>query len=290
MLPELQHGGVSVTAPHRIQWTEPTPIDASNAQHSGCAVLLQGPSGSGKTHFVASMPHPIVVGVTESNISVYVGRIAEGAAITLFPLRSWADYQWFVRKTKNREWDASTVALDSYTVAGGFCVDSAMARPGSLTKDGMLQQTQWNRVKSEQFDELLDLLGSIQPAAGKPSYNIVVTVHEQDEAIYGTGTDGSRVVTGISAVNPAVPGGLRGHFGAKFDCVFITASQTLMTADANKIQRPSGVRHFMWTVNPDHLRKTKDGLGGNGGRKALPPQVENTWRALQAAWTNTEEK
>jgi hypothetical protein len=279
---------VPVTAPHRIQWTEPTPIDASNAQHSGCAVLLQGPSGSGKTHFVASMPHPIVVGVTESNISVYVGRIAEGAAITLFPLRSWADYQWFVRKTKNREWDASTVALDSYTVAGGFCVDSAMARPGSLTKDGMLQQTQWNRVKSEQFDELLDLLGSTQPAPGKPTYNVAVTVHEQDEEIRSP--DGQQVL-GVSAVSPAVPGGLRRHFAAKFDCVFITASETTKAKDAQGLLRPSGVRHFMWAVPPDHLRSTKDGLGGNGGRKALPPQVENTWRALQAAWTNnTEEK
>ena len=280
-----------MTVPHRVQWTEPTPIDASNAAHAGVSILAQGPSGSGKTHLICSMPQPIVVGVTESNISLYTGRIAEGAKITLFPLRSWADYKWFVLKTKNHEWDAATVALDSYTVVGEFCVSHESGLPGALNKLGLLERSRWANVASGQFDELLALLETTHPQAGKSSYNIVVSVHEQDEKIYGKDSTGNQIVVGISEIMPAVPGGFRGTFASKFDCVFIMASEVVRTADKQGVQRPSSTRHFMWTVSPDPLHKSvKDTLGGNGGRKALPPQVENTWRALQAAWTNTEEK
>lgn len=271
----------SPTPTRQLNPPEPQPIDATNAASAGVSILVQGPSGSGKSHFICSMPQPLVVGVTESNISVYTGRITEGYDIKLFPLKSWADYQWFVRKTKNREWDAATVGLDSYTVAGDYITKVQRAKPGALNSNGQLTWARWDDVKNEQFNELLDFLGATQPLAGKPTYNIVVAAHEYDEAIRNS--DGEAV--GISAVNPAVPGGLRKHFSAKFDAKFIVAQTTDRKMNpTTKVNEVTGVRHFLWTVPPDHLREVKDGIGGNGGRKVLPPTVENTWAALTAAW------
>jgi len=228
------------------------------------------------------MPQPVVMGMTESNISLPVGRIQEGANLTLYPLKTWADYRWFVRKTKNREWDAATVVLDSYTVVGTYAVAEAMGAPAALTQDGNLKQARWTNVASDQFTELLDLLSATQPMFGKLSYHVVVTVHEQDENV----VDAEGKVTGISAVNPAVPGGFRRNFGAKFDCIFLTRTLPLYEQGPDKVRRIVGADHKMWTVAPDHLRSAKDGIGGNGGRKVLPPTVPNTWEALQAAWGN----
>ena len=266
--------------PGALTWTEPKAIDADNAAEACVSILVQGSSGAGKTHFACSMPQPIIMGVSEPNISVPVGRIQEGHAIVLYPLKDWKDYEWFVRKTKNREWDARTVVLDSYTLIGDFSVQSEMDKPGSLTKDGNLIQARWSAVKGNQFTELLDLLSSSQPEAGRPAYHIVVTVHEQDEAV----VDAEGKVTGISAVNPAVPGGLRRSFGAKFDCVFVASQTPRYAKDEKGIQRPVGVDHVLWTIPPDRLRSVKDGLGGLGGRKVLPPTVGNTWAELCNAW------
>ena len=259
---------------------EPQAIDASNAAHAKPAILVQGMSGSGKTHLACSMPEPIVIGCTEPNISVAVGRIQEGRKITLYPLKNWTDYKWFVRRTKNREWDAATVVLDSYTLVGDFAVTTAMERPAALTVDGNLKQARWTNVKSDQFTELLDLLSATQPQQGKPSYNVLVTVHEQEEVT----VDDEGKVRGISAVNPAVPGGLRRSFGAKFDCVFVAQAKPRFAKGGHGVMEPAGVEHVLWAVPPDNLRSVKDGIGGNGGRKILPPTVENTWAALSAAW------
>jgi hypothetical protein len=227
------------------------------------------------------MPQPIVMGVTEPNISVPIGRIAEGHKIRLYPLRSWRDYEWFVRTTKNREWEeAATIVLDSYTMVGDMVVNEAMSAPGALTGDGNLKQARWTGVKSDQFTELLDLLSATLPMPGKRAYHIVVTVHEQEEAVY----DAEGKMTGISAINPAVPGGLRRSFAAKFDCVFIAQARTVYVKGANGLQRPAGTSHMLWTVPPDSLRSAKDGLGGNGGRSVLPPTIENNWSVLQESW------
>lgn len=259
---------------------EPQAINASNAREAKRAILVQGGSGSGKTHFACTLPQPIVIGCTEPNISVPVGRIQEGLQITLYPLHSWRDYQWFVRRTKNREWDAATVVLDSYTLVGDLAVTNAMDKPGALTSDGNLKQARWTNVKSDQFTELLDLLSATQPQAGKSSYHVVVTVHEQEEMI----VDEEGKVRGVAAVNPAVPGGLRRSFGAKFDCVFVVTARPKFAKGAHNVMETVGVSHALWTVPPDPLRSVKDGIGGNGGRKVLPPTVENTWAALQSAW------
>lgn len=261
-------------------WTEPQPIDAKNAQYAGAAILLQGPSGGGKTHFCVSMPQPIVAGVTETNIALYVGAIQDGANIVLYPLKNWQDYQWFVRKTKNREWTAGTVVLDSYTLVGDFITAATKAQPGAINKEGQLTWSKWDQVKGHQFTEILDLLSSVQPMDGKPSYNVVVTVHEQDEVVRNA--DGE--VVGLSAISPAVPGGLRKNFAAKFDCVFYTVAAPIEEKDARGIIQRTGTRHLLWTVPPDTLRSCKETLGGNGGRKVLPPTIENTWAALCAGW------
>jgi len=225
------------------------------------------------------MPQPIVMGVSESNISVPVGRITEGHKITLYPLKNWADYKWFVRKVKNREFDAATVVLDSYTVIGTYVVNEAMSAPAATTQDGNLKQARWTGVASDQFTELLDLLGSTQPLVGKPSYHIAVTVHEQEEAVY----DPEGKMTGISAINPAVPGGFRRSFGAKFDCIFLTRTHPKLEK-VGAVNKVTGADHIMWTVAPDRLYSAKDGIGGNGGRKVLPVNVPNSWDALVAAW------
>lgn len=269
-----------MTAPRYQPPQEPQPINAANAAHAKIAILAQGVSGAGKTHLACSMPEPIIIGCTEPNISVGVGRIQEGKGITLYPLKTWLDYQWFVRKTKNREWDAATIVLDSYTLVGDLAVTTAMGKPGALTGDGNLKQARWTNVKSDQFTELLDLLSATQPQAGKPSYHVLVTVHEQEEVQ----VDEEGKVRGISAVNPAVPGGLRRSFGAKFDCVFVVAARPRFAKGPSGVMEPVGVNHVLWTVPPDPLRSVKDGIGGNGGRKILPPTVENTWAALTAAW------
>lgn len=259
---------------------EPQPIDAESAAHARVSLLLQGASGSGKTHFACTMPEPIVMGVTEPNISVVVGRIQESHAITMYPLKSWDDYKWFVRKTKNREWNAATVVLDSYTLVGDFITLAQKSQPGALNKQGQLVWSKWDLIKGHQFTEILDFLSATQPMPGKPSYHIVVTVHEQEEFIRNP--EGETV--GISGISPAVPGGGRKNFGAKFDCVFYLASGTRMEKDAKGVGRVAGVEHRLWTVPPDQLRAVKDGLGGNGGRKVLPPTVENTWPALCEGW------
>lgn len=265
-------------------YVPPKPIDVKNASAAGACILLQGPSGGGKTHFAASMPQPIVVGVTESNLAVYLGRIQEGAAITLYPLKSWADYQWFVRSTKNREWDAATVVLDSYTLVGDFVQAQVKSQPGAVNKEGQLTWSKWDTVKGYQFTEILDLLSAAVPAEGQRSYHIVVTVHEQDEAIRNA--DGE--VTGLSGVSPAVPGGFRKNFSAKFDAVLYCVAQPITEKSPQGILSRTGTRHVVWTVPPDSLRAIKETLGGTGGRKVLPPTVENTWPALCAGWGTLE--
>jgi hypothetical protein len=262
------------------QYQEPQPIDATTAAQARASILLQGTSGAGKTHFCCSMPQPIIIGNTEPNISVPVGRIEEGVDITMYPLKDWADYQWFVRKTKNREWDAATVVLDSYTLVGDFIQLAMKAQPGAVNKEGQLTWSKWDQVKGNQFNEVLDLLSAVKPMEGKPTYHVVVTVHEQEEAIRNPAGE----ITGISAINPAVPGGIRKSFGAKFDCVFYAVGGISREKDAQGVARPVGASHVLWTVPPDNLRAVKDGLGGNGGRKVLPATVENTWQALCAGW------
>lgn len=261
-------------------YVPPQPIDAKNAAEAGVAILLQGPSGGGKTHFAASMPQPIVVGVTETNLAVYLGRIQEGAAITLYPLRTWEDFRWFTRCTKNREWEAATVVLDSYTIVGDFVQNAVKSQPGAVNKEGQLTWAKWDAVKGFQFTEVLDLLGATKPLAGKPTYHVVVTVHEQEESIRNAEGE----VTGISGISPAVPGGFRKHFSAKFDCVFYCAAQPVFEKDAKGILHRTGTQHVAWTVPPDSLRAIKETLGGSGGRKVLPMTVENTWQALCAGW------
>jgi hypothetical protein len=249
--------------------------------------LFQGPSGSGKTHALCSFPQPIVVGVTETNLAVIQGFAEGGVDITAYPLTSWTDYEWFVRRTKNREWKAQTVALDTYGLMGERLVLQKMADGTNTKNDGNLKISVWNHVKNDQWTQIMDFVSSTQAIPGKPAYHIVVCSHEREEyerKTVGGGAEGPVQDQVLVGVRPDAPGSFRDTLGARFDCVFITAERPVREKGANNVMRVVGSEHILWTVPPDHLRHTKDGVGGKGGRKVLPPTVENTFPALCAGW------
>ena len=274
-------------APRRGQFIEPSPITAANIGEQRISILDQGESGGGKTHFICTMPQPIIVGQTDPNMAVINGFIQGGANITVYPLTTWAEFEWFVRKTKCREWNAATVALDSYTFMGDRLVLEKMDDPSSTKSDGNLKLQVWNHVKNDQWQVVMDLVGATSPIAGKPAYHVVVTIHEREEyekTLVPGATGEAQFLSKLVGVNPSVPGGLREGFGRMFDCVFIAQERPRTEKQTNGSMRVVGSEHLLWTVPPDHLRHTKDGVGGKAGRKALPPTVENTWTALCAAW------
>lgn len=271
------------------QWAEPTALPLSEGNRR-VSLLIQGESGSGKSHMVCTMPQPIIIGSTDPNLSVATGFARGGHQITLFPLKTWADFQWFVRRTKNREWDAATVALDSYTFVGDRLVLEKMDDPGSTKSDGNLKIQVWNHVKNDQWEAVMDLVSGTSPQPGKPNYHVVVTIHEREEyekTVVPGGGGEPQFLSKLIAVQPAVPGGLREGFGRMFDCVFISQQQSVTEKQQNGTMKVTGSRRVLWSVPPDQLRTTKDGVGGpkgTGGLNVLPPSVPNTWPSLCEAW------
>ena len=282
-----------VSAPMRrnAPYQEPVPISNEELGKLRISMLLQGESGGGKTHMLCSMPQPIVVGYTDPNLSVPSSFIRAGCNITLYPIKCWADFEWFIRKTKNREWDAATVALDSYTFIGDRLVLEKMEDGGNTKGDGNLKIQVWNHVKNDQWTAMMDLVSATTPAPGKPSYHVVVTIHEREEyerTVLPSGGAEPQFTNKVIAVQPAVPGSLRDGFGRMFDCVFIVQERNRTEKQSNGTIKVVGSEHILWSVPPDQLRHTKDGVGGEkggpGGCRTLPPTVQNTWEALCGAW------
>jgi len=273
------------------QYSEPTPLSLGALKERRISMLIQGESGSGKSHMVCTMPQPIIVGSTDPNLSVPTGFMHGGIDLTLYPLRTWADFEWFVRRTKNREWGAATVALDSYTFVGDRLVLEKMDDPNSTKSDGNLKLQVWSHVKNDQWEAVMDLVSATGPQAGKPSYHVVVTIHEREEyekTVIPTSSGEPQFLSKLTAVQPSVPGGLREGFGRMFDCVFIAQQQSVSEKQSNGTMKVAGSRRVLWSVPPDQLRTTKDGVGGvkgTGGLDVLPPTVPNTWTELCAAWS-----
>lgn len=265
----------------------PTPIPLDDL--GGISFLLVGDYGGGKTHFLMTMPQPIVVGYTDPNLAVVKGFKAQGVQVECYPLDTWEAFQWFTRRTKNREWNARTVAIDSYTYMGSRLVMEKQEVGSNVKTDGALKQNVWGHVLNDQWQEIIGLCDATQPITGKAAYNIVVTVHERPEYETMLGPPNRAggeptVLTKLVGVDPAIPGGFREHVGRMFDCVFTVQQRPRREKGADNIVRVTGTDHVLCPIPPDNLRSTKDGFGGKAGRKELPAVVPNTWPELCAAW------
>ena len=82
---------------------------------------------------------------------------------------------------------------------------------------------------------------------------------------------------------PGIPGSFKDAFGRCFDSVFLTRAITRSTiVNGSNTMLPT--EHYLLTAPPSEMYACGDGIGGKGGKAALPPKVENTYQALQAAW------
>ena len=258
------------TAPRAQAQGLPPSIKTADLKKHGVSILLEGPEKSGKTHFWCSMPGPIVAAYTDPNRATPEGFMADGREIELIPIRDWKTYQnHFIPAVMNRKLEARTIVVDSYTYFGDKL---PMEMAGG---DGKVAIHTWGRIKELHWSAMMDLVNATGPGPnGEPGYNIVVTCHLMDIQ----DDNGSLI-----KVRPQITGGFRDAIGKQFDSVFIAASEAVNEVKDGRRQLV-GKRHFLWTIPPDRYHSCGDGIGGKGGRKELPPQVENTWQAVCRGW------
>jgi hypothetical protein len=88
-------------------------------------------------------------------------------------------------------------------------------------------------------------------------------------------------------IMPDIDGGFRIQFAREFDSVFCVRAEPVYEGEGLNRQTV-GSRHWLWTVTPPGGGPdVGDGIGGKGGRRVLPPRLENTWQALMEAWNPT---
>jgi hypothetical protein len=243
-------------------------------------VAILGDEKSGKTHFWCTFPKPIVCLYTDPNTQTADGFIEEGQDndITLVKLPStqgknpMADWQYFadrfVPAVKNRQFDAKTIVIDSYS----FLAKALVTSKSGL--DGKVSIPEWGQILMNHGDRLRSIISSTQPMEGKPSYHVVVTSHLVDV------TDDKQA---LIKTRPAIQGAFKDEFGKCFGTVLIAKAKAEMEIKEGKLT-PGHATHYCYTVPPNQYLACGDGVGGKAGRKELPPIVENTYQALCAAW------
>lgn len=232
------------------------------------AIAVAGLEKTGKTHFICSMPEEVSVAFTDPNRATAEGFMRDGHKINLYLIGNWAEFQEWVRMAVARELPGRTLAVDSY----GFVADRLVAATSDA--NGAVTIPQWGRIKDQHWTELMKLLSCTQPTANHPGYHVVVSTHLTDV----TDEKGNLV-----KVRPAIQGSFRDTFNRCFDSVFISKALSERAIVDGKLQvKPT--RYVLLSVPPDQYHACGDGIGGKGGRKRLPAEVENTFPALCQAW------
>lgn len=248
-----------------IQIIKPETLSDSVPNYS---IAVQGVEKSGKTHFICSMPEEVNIAYTDPNRATAEGFMREGRKINLYLVQTWKDFQEWVRLADARELPGRTLAVDSF----GFLSDRLVAETAG--PDGAVTIPQWGRIKDQNWTELMKLLGCTQPKGSHPGYHVVVSTHLTDV----TDDKGNLV-----KVRPAISGSFKDTFGRCFDSVFISRSKAERAVEAGKlVVKPT--QYMLLTAPPDQYHTCGDGIGGKGGRKRLPSEVENTFPALCRAW------
>ncbi len=245
------------------------------------SVAATGDPKQGKSHFWTTFPKPIVCLYTDTNTQTADGFISDGKEgdITMLRMPSvgdasksasddWSFYSTqFVPAVQNREIEAETIAIDSYSSLADTLVRH-------IKGGGEMTIPAWGRVLSSHQDRMYALLSATQHIEGKRNYNIVVTCH----LVGDTGKSDT-----ILKYVPAIQGAFKHKFNGMFGSVFIMRSETTKEV-INDRMTSTGVEHFMLTAPPSDMYNCGDGVGGKAGLNALPPKLENTYEALVAAW------
>jgi hypothetical protein len=252
-----------------------------NIKESKLSVGIIGEPKSGKTHFAFTFPKPIVCFYTDLNTQTADGFVQdydEGEIVLIKPpsvqgkprAEDWVYYaQSFVPMVQNREFEAATIVIDSYSFLAERLVAHIQGSGDNMTIPG------WGRVLTTHIDRMTALLSATQPIPGKRNYNIVVNCHLK--AV----TDKNDV---LEYYAPAIQGAFHKEFVKCFGTVLISRAVAKQDIVDGKMQT-IGQNHFCWTIPPMEGKYfCGDGVGGKAGRKALPPKVENTYDALCKAW------
>ncbi len=252
-----------------------------NITEQKLSVAATGDAKQGKTHFWCSFPRPIVCLYTDTNTQTADGFISDAGEgdITMLRMPSvgntektasddWSFYSTqFVPAVQNREIEAETIVVDSYSALADTLVRH-------IKGGGEMTIPAWGRVLSTHQDRMYALLSATQHVEGKRNYNIVVTCHLDAD------TGKSDV---ILKYFPAIQGAFKKKFNGMFGSVFIMRSEATKET-VNDRMVSTGVDHFMLTVPPSDMYNCGDGVGGKAGKAALPPRLENTYEALVKAW------
>lgn len=232
------------------------------------SIAVLGTEKSGKTTFACSMPEPIAIAYSDPNRATVEGYVREGRKIDLYPVKTWKDFEEFVKMAVARQLEARTLVVDSW----GFLSDRLVSMLAGPSGEVTIQQ--WGRIKDHNWETLMQLLSCTEAKGEHPGYHIVVTCHLTDV----TDEKGNLI-----KVRPAISGSFKDTFGRCFDSVFLSRSRAVRAVVDNRMVT-TGVEHVLLTTPPDSYHTCGDGVGGKGGRKALPPEIPNSFQALCAAW------
>jgi hypothetical protein len=233
---------------------------------------------SGKTTCAFSLPQPIHAAYVDPNTATVDGLIRDGADITLWPLKSWDEFEEkFVPSVANRCFDAASIVVDSYSFLANMLVQKVKPQEQQNTFRA------WDQIKQTLLSTTNSLFGATQPREGKPSYHVGITAHLAD--VYNKNGQ-------LLKYRPAIQGSFKDDFGRMPGTYLICASETDRkpeTIDGVMQMVTGDTRFFCWSKPPSDLYACGDSVGGKGGYKELPAQVDGTYAGLMTAWGRESE-
>lgn len=191
---------------------EESPMQIMTAENFGTAkesIGYKGPPGGGKTTYAASWPGPIEWCQFDVNQKTIRELVLGGLDARVYTFDTHAEFEDFARKARRREFEASTIVVDTVDFASAMLIRDVQ---GTQIK---MKIQDWGKVLTRLQTTYSNLMSATAPLDGKPSYNIVLCYHLIDV------TDDSG---GLMKVAPKIQGGFKDELEAYLDTVLYCSS------------------------------------------------------------------
>jgi hypothetical protein len=243
-------------------------MTAENFGESKESIGYQGPSGTAKTHNLLTWPTPIKIAYFDKNLKTVAEAVKAGLDAEIFIFDTAVEFEnEFVRKVRQREFDAQTIGVDTFDFM------AAMVQREIQGSKARMTQPDWGTFLNRLRVIANDLTGAAAPLGDKPSYNIVFNYHLTDVT-----NDGNLV-----RVAPKIQGGFKDELESYLDTILHCTSQISSTA----VKQPGGgtkmvpSKQFVCHSVPPNPFITCKGGG-------LPPTLAGDYPTLRKAWDGKE--
>lgn len=235
------------------------------------SVLYEGDPFSYKTTYAASWPNlvaisfdPNIGALGRAGVRVIIpGELPDGR--TMPPCKHVEDF--VLPAIKNREIDATTIAIDSLT----YMSKAKQQELGIQGRQG--EGAKW----AAHHDFFQRFMTTLTDAVKLGHYHVVCTVHETDK----TSDQGTLIST-----RPSLPGMLRDTIAGFFEVVLLceVVGETIVTPGTPpKSERRQISR--VYTRSPDNFRVCGDRYRGPGRDRPLPPILDDgSYATLAKHW------